>query len=477
MPSPPSRGAPPPKGPYTPTLILHGGAGALSRHNLPPQLYRRYRASLLSYLRSTRIFLHQGGDALDAACRAVCLMEDDVLFNCGRGSVFDVEGGIEMEASVMVASVLTGGGGEGGKGGGLVEESGVKRGAAAGLVRETRHPVLLAREVLREGGDGLGAVRSMHGLRVGREVEEWGWGRGLERKGQDWFWTRRRWEEHLRDLERGGGAAGDESCEGGKTVDEEEEQLLQLLLPSQGTVGAVCLDSWGNVAVATSTGGLTNKAVGRIGDTPTVGAGFWAESWGEEEGQSKHVTEKEASHNTTAPRSWTTRLSDALRAGFGDVLQECLPLGEGDYTAMHGPGDDDDDVSAYDTKQPPRRPVRKAVAMSGTGNGDSFLRTNAVRTAAARVRFGADATLAEAVDHVAGPGGELQRSAGDRWGKTFEGEGGIIGIEVDSEQRTGQVVFGFNCGGMWRAWIDGDTGTERCMVFRDEYEDTTQSEA
>src|ERR1700722_15390768 len=95
-------------GPYTPTLVLHGGSGSISRSNLPPALYEQYRSSLLKYLESTHAKLESGTSALDAACHAVSLMEDDPLFNCGRGSVFTEKGTIEMEASVMVSSVRPG---------------------------------------------------------------------------------------------------------------------------------------------------------------------------------------------------------------------------------------------------------------------------------------------------------------------------------------------------------------------------------
>lgn len=106
----------------------------------------------------------------------------------------------------------------------------------------------------------------------------------------------------------------------------------------------------------------------------------------------------------------------------------------------------------------------RGVAMSGTGNGDSFLRVNAVRTAGAMVRFsGQRISLAEAIRRVAGRGGELQQSAEDRWG-TGEGEGGIIGIELTNSR--GTISWDFNCGGLFRAWID-DEGSERCMIFRD----------
>jgi L-asparaginase len=104
--------------------------------------------------------------------------------------------------------------------------------------------------------------------------------------------------------------------------------------------------------------------------------------------------------------------------------------------------------------------------MSGTGNGDSFLKINAVRTAAAISRYsGGDVSLQTAVSAVAGPYGQLQQSAGDRWGKTGEGEGGIIGVEC--RRGKGYVVFDHNCGGMFRAWVD-ERGEKRFAVFQDE---------
>lgn len=104
--------------------------------------------------------------------------------------------------------------------------------------------------------------------------------------------------------------------------------------------------------------------------------------------------------------------------------------------------------------------------MIGTGNGDSFLRLAAARTAGAIVRFSPNRSLESAVSQIAGSGGELERSAGDRWGKTGEGEGGIIGIELVNGK--GKIVFDFNCGGMFRCWVD-DHGIEKVMVFKDEY--------
>lgn len=111
------------------------------------------------------------------------------------------------------------------------------------------------------------------------------------------------------------------------------------------------------------------------------------------------------------------------------------------------------------------RTVTRAVALSGTGNGDSFLRTAAARTACAIARFSPGRSLAQAVKQVAGRGGELQRSAGRRWGVSGEGEGGMVGIEV--EGGGGRVMWDFNCGGMFRSWVEG--GREVVLVFREEY--------
>jgi L-asparaginase len=451
-----------PLGPIKPNLILHGGAGAITRANLPPSLYNQYHASLLNYLTTTKALLDSGFSALDAACHAVSLMEDDPLFNCGRGSVFTIDGGIEMEASVMVASLNPDG----------PPEGEIKRGAAVSLLRNTRHPISLAREVLVDADEhgGLGGTNTMHSHLSGKAVEQWGWEKGLERKDNAWFWTKRRWEEHRRGLKR-------------------EEELKrdsgQEELPSQGTVGAVCVDSWGNLAVATSTGGLTNKASGRIGDTPTMGAGFWAESWDEE-----YVREDCSIFRPS--------LLDAQNV-FNQIIKpftSCIPSlfpGSQIYLKIDAAKMQDDPAGAIGTGRaafrPPSPPSfasqpsvsRRAVAMSGTGNGDSFLRTNAVRTAAAICRFGASRIpLSSAITAITGKDGELQRSAGDRWEKTGEGQGGIIGIEALTtsprtvgQQTTIDVSFDFNCGGLWRAYYRTDPDTQKevpiVQVFRKEY--------
>ena len=437
-----------PRGSFRPTLILHGGAGAITRDNLPPELYNKYEKSLLSYLISTKAQLDGGKTALDAACYAVSLMEDDPLFNCGRGSVFTTSGTIEMEASVMVSSVdrstsLSGG---------------IKKGAAVSLIRNTRRPILLAKEVLLDAdhSDGLGGTSTMHCHLSGASVEEWGFEeKSLERKGDEWFWTKRRWEEHRRGLK---GVADTEA----------------LNLPSQGTVGAVCMDSFGNLAVATSTGGLTNKAPGRIGDTPTIGAGFWAEAW------------TESNHTPSEYRSWSEQVVLSAQRHVAELVRDCLPQ---PLTPSRHYSPLEKSTGLIEADKTTGGDQWRAVALSGTGNGDSFLRTDAARTTAAICRYSTEyVPLSDAVKQVAGPAGELQRSAGSRWNRTGEGQGGIIGLEVrgpgsstgsdfgsrKKQLRTAEVVFDFNCDGLWRAWYarpdpNSDVESPQVMVFREPY--------
>lgn len=499
---PPPRPPPPPFPPpqtFKPTLILHGGAGAIRRSTLPPDLYARYHASLLSYLRSTYSLLNNGATALDAAVHAVILMEDDELFNCGRGSVFTSAGTIEMEASVMVTSVRDLDSGPGA----------MKRGTGVIQIRNVKNPIKLAREALLrtgydEDGEPTGDGGNMHCQMSGPYVEktlarEW----GLEFEPDEYFWTKRRWEEHRRGLE---GRA---------------EEITM----SQGTVGCVCLDQWGDLAVATSTGGMTNKKPGRVGDTPTLGAGFWAEAWDivEEEtvdasvldaarmvyrpqssppsGSTRHPLDS-TPHFNYSSKPWLNLVND-IRSLLGDCLPHLRPSPQSPppYPYAYAPiahsplpyeYQKNPPLSSPIPKESETRRTRRAIALSGTGNGDSFLRINAARTVSAMLRFSSPQsylqTLAEAVTAIAGPGGELEQSAGQRWGRTSEGQGGIIGIEVEVEDpaeadaegeekgislRRGKVVFDFNCGGMFRAWmeeVDGGKGErERVMVFREEY--------
>lgn len=410
-----------------PRVIIHGGAGNINRNNLPLESWQDHKSSLLSILKSTHDLLHDGAEALSAATHAVKLFEDDPMYNSGKGAVFTRTGTIELEASVMVSSGRR------------------KRGAAVSLIKHVRHPIELAAEMLRRGDqdDAGGAQGHVHVS--GTSAEELAGDWGLELCEESYFWTRKRWDEHRKDLDQGwttdthqqdlrpDGSCWPEGDSGWNGHD---------YLP-QGTVGCVVLDRYGTTAVATSTGGITNKLPGRIGDTPTFGAGFWAEQW---------FSSLDGAPNK--PTSDTGSTSDLLSLDF---LTDCLPFLSGRIANQSGEG--------ASTK--PGDNVH-AVAMSGTGNGDSLLRESAVRTAAALSRFSQapPVDLGKAIAWMAGRNGQLQRAAGDRWAKTGEGQGGIIGIE--RVNASSWVRFDFNCGGLFRAWYD-DAGEAHCMVFHEDY--------
>lgn len=453
---------------FKPTLIIHGGAGNMSRKTLPPNVWASYRASLEKYTSSTAAMLQNGATALDAAVHAVTLLENDPLFNCGHGAVFTARGTQELEASLMVSSVR-------GESHDVLSHGGRKRGAGVMLLSHVKNPIKLAREALLRTGDNHDGG-SMHAQLSGDYAEELASEWGLEIMPTEYFFTQKRWDEHLRGLKG-------------------ETESIYL---SQGTVGCVCLDQYGDLCTATSTGGLTNKAVGRIGDTPTLGAGFWAESWdvdsdaltntlgGKELEKTQQSSSMEMSYAPPPPYSPINNDSDADTNSAPDTLlsslTSCLGLTPTPsistpkstiYTLPPSPHPSPSNLKPQSSKS------RHALALSGTGNGDSFLRTSAARTTSALVRFRTPSpSLSAAVTAVAGPDGELQRSAGKNWGVTGEGQGGIIGIEAcwDAEGNgeslgEGKVVEDFNCGGMFRGWVEGglEHGEVKTMVFREEY--------
>lgn len=434
-----------------PRIIIHGGAGNIRRENLSKESYEAYKASLLQIIgQASSLLSLPNATALDIATHAVVLLEDDPLFNCGKGAVFTRAGTVELESSVMVSKGYR------------------KRGVGCMTLKHVKNPILLAKEMLirgeKEDGGGAGAHCQMSGNELEKLASKW----GLETVDQSYFFTKRRWNEHQRGLGKSEASISQpyekiEVYDGGPPWDGHE------YLP-QGTVGAVVLDRFGTICAATSTGGLTNKLPGRIGDTPTIGAGFWAEEWTRE--FSKHLPQSgppssiisthdlfRNSGNVSDLFSSRGNVSDLFRGheAISDFLTSCWPLSTASRQA-EAPSPERKDASHTTTY---------AVGMSGTGNGDSFLRISAVRTAASISRFSTPPVpLSEAITQIAGPEGELQHSAGDRWGKTGEGEGGIIGIELVGSQ--GNIVWNFNCGGMFRAWVDDD-GHSHFMAFREEF--------
>lgn len=214
------------------TLAIHGGAGTILREEMTDEKERAYRQALEEALAAGERILAGGGDALEAVCAAVCVLEDCPLFNAGRGSVYNANGEQEMDASVME---------------GLQREAG----AVAGI-REIRNPVLLAREVMLHSG---------HVLLIGDGALAFADSRGWARTPAAWFhdeWRYRQWLD----------VRGSDAFQLDHTVTDKKF----------GTVGAVALDLKGNLAAATSTGGMTNKQFGRVGDSPLIGAGTWADN-------------------------------------------------------------------------------------------------------------------------------------------------------------------------------------------------------
>ena len=209
----------------SPTLILHGGAGVFPREKVPAKLQAQYEKALRSALAKGWRILEKGGSALDAVERTVRALEDSPLFNAGRGSVLNAAGGIECDAAIMS------GNGD--------------AGAVAG-VSQIKNPISLAREILRD---------SRLLMLTGKGAERFARKRGFDRMPPNYFITPERVAE-LREAKA--------------------HNLVSLDHAKFGTVGAVARDSQGNLAAATSTGGMTNKAVGRVGDSPIIGAGTYA---------------------------------------------------------------------------------------------------------------------------------------------------------------------------------------------------------
>jgi beta-aspartyl-peptidase (threonine type) len=213
-------------------LALHGGAGTIERASLSEERERDIRSALESALQVGYQKLKDGGSSLDAVTLAVTTLEDAPYFNAGKGAVFNAEGVNELDAAIM-------------------DGTGHRAGAVAGLQR-VRNPILLARAVMEQ---------SPHVLMVGAGAERFAVEQQLDLVDPSYFYTEERWQQ-LKDARRNEAASKRAS-----------------LQPSRyyGTVGAVAVDRSGKLAAATSTGGMTNKRFGRVGDAPLIGAGTYAD--------------------------------------------------------------------------------------------------------------------------------------------------------------------------------------------------------
>ncbi|HEX7902883.1 MAG TPA: isoaspartyl peptidase/L-asparaginase [Chitinophagaceae bacterium] len=226
-------------------LVIHGGAGTILKSQMTPEKEFAYIAALDKALQTGNEILKNGGTALDAVEAAVRTMEDNPLFNAGKGAVFTNEGKNELDAAIMNGKTLA-------------------AGSVAG-VTTIRNPISAARAVME---------KSPHVMMAGKGAEKFAQQQGLEIVDPSYFYTEDRW----RSLQR---ARQQDSLKEKQVADSLLKKMSSLKQPENrddkyGTVGAVALDRHGNLAAATSTGGMTNKKFGRIGDAPIIGAGTYA---------------------------------------------------------------------------------------------------------------------------------------------------------------------------------------------------------
>lgn len=220
------------------TLVIHGGAGTILKEHMTPEKETAYNEALKQALKAGYDVLKSGGTSLDAVEVAIIIMEDSPLFNAGKGSVFTNDGKNEMDASIMDGKTLNAG--------------------AVSAVSLVKNPVKLARLVME---------KSPHVMLTGKGAEEFAKEHNVEFADSSYFYTDLRWDQFLK-------AKDTDNTHLDHWVGEDNDAT-----PSEkkyGTVGAVALDIHGNLAAATSTGGMTNKRYGRVGDSPIIGAGTYA---------------------------------------------------------------------------------------------------------------------------------------------------------------------------------------------------------
>jgi beta-aspartyl-peptidase (threonine type) len=227
-------------------IAIHGGAGTIDRSAISPDKRAGIEAALARALDAGHVVLVGGGSSLDAVTAAVLVLEDSPHFNAGRGAVFNAEGRNELDAAIM-------------------HGPGQRAGAVAALTR-VRNPVLAARAVMEH---------SPHVFMIGAGAEQFAREQGLTMVRPSWYRTQERWQQY-QDARR-------------KAAAERSAAVARPASAYYGTVGAVALDRDGTLAAATSTGGMTLKRYGRVGDVPVLGGGTWAEAgcavsatgWGE----------------------------------------------------------------------------------------------------------------------------------------------------------------------------------------------------
>ena len=219
------------------TIVVHEGAGTILKEDMTPELEKAYQEGLQQALDASYAVLEKGGTAVNAVKAAIVVLEDNVLFNAGRGSVFTKKGLQEMDAAIMDGIDLSAG--------------------AVAAVRNVRNPIELATEVMRN---------SNHVFLSGKGANDFAIKQGIKLEPDEYFFSQFRYDQWkaIRDSDN-------------YSLDHTNHQLEELMRDKKfGTVGAVACDVHGNIAGATSTGGMTNKKYGRIGDSPLIGSGTYA---------------------------------------------------------------------------------------------------------------------------------------------------------------------------------------------------------
>ncbi|TFL04550.1 asparaginase [Pterulicium gracile] len=347
-------------------LVIHGGAGAITREESTEEQRTAYKRALGVALKAGHAVLEEGGEAMDAAVAAVMQLENNPLFNSGRGAVFNVAGKNELDVSLMLSKHPSN----------RSDILSSRRGVGITGLTKIKNPSSLARSLY------LSPSTFPHTLISGPGAETLNTDPSQVVEDPCYFFTKTRWTSHRRGL---GLPAEPYPC------DESEWDSDSALARDEpgNTVGAVALDERGAIAAVTSTGGLTNKLVGRIGDTPVMGSGFWAEEWVPEE------------------------------TVYGKLLQWIIPRGT------------------------------RAMGISGTGDGDYYIRLNTASTIIHRMKFL----------------GESLKSATNFALKELTGAkatGGVIGLDGE-----GNAMLMMNTPGMYRGVIRPD-GVAKVGIFADE---------
>ena len=276
----------------TPMLVIHGGAGVIAK-DVTPEKEKAVRDGLQQALEAGYAQLKAGKPALDAVTAVVTLLEDNPNFNAGRGAVFNHDGRNELDAAIMDGATL--------------------RAGSVANVHKVKNPILLARAVME---------KSPHVMLVGSGAEQFAQSIGMTLVAPKYFYTQERWQQLQKAL-----------------ADEKANNREPKSTPHHGTVGAVALDVNGNLAAGTSTGGMTNKRYGRVGDSPLIGAGTYANArcavsatgWGE------FYIRANAAHDICARVEYR---NEPLKQAADDVVLGVIPKlgGDGGVIALDADG-------------------------------------------------------------------------------------------------------------------------------------------